>query len=475
MKKILELHALINKLSKKEIEQLQNQYQKDVNETLLELLISLRGKEIDEDQLAQIIKAKNLDEKSFLIKLDQAHKLIFDYHRSKHRKASWLQAQEALIEIHILIEQGEIEIAQKKLVVLKKKAKKNFQSTILIAVNKIERRLVRRIENRKERVKRTKQLIKEANFNLATLAEEIKILNAYDEIKLIRDAEQGFNEFDSSIFEITIKEQSFETQIAYHTAKAMYHTLSFEFEKSFFELETCIEMMDKSLKLVRGNYEYSDRYIRVVNNYLVNGLKTAMLSEHHIQKYLGKVKKVALGEDKHYLKAQVFQIECNVLSTLYFGQSNFNKIIEMLPMIRNGINKYGSLINKHIINLYYSNLACSYLLTNDLDNAVKHLNYVELEEHPIKKSEIQMDVNIWRILYYIEIENPALIFNEIDKFLKNYRDQKRSMKYQFIKVVEKSEKTNSNKPYQEFYTRLESTNGYGVKSPIAHWLKTRIT
>lgn len=309
-----------------------------------------------------------------------------------------------------------------------------------------------------------KKLIEKDNYSDNTESDINKFL---DEDKLIGEKIKNFNDYwniKSHLFMILNKQgkartkdelQKFKKIIDNTLLKSESEALSTEtkylynhiYSAYFFgvgDYKRCYDYLKKNVELIENSRhifeEEPNIYFSVLTNIIYICSQLKKFDEAFF--YLKKLREVPHTFDirkNEDMEIKLFSSTFSIEITLYNTLGDFEKAMELIPAIEDGLDKYSGKINKLREAYFYSSIAVACFGSEKFSQALrwnnKILNDKSIEQH----QDIHCLAKIFNLIVHIELKNESLIpytYRSTHRYLKQ-RERVYKFETVFLKFVER--------------------------------------
>lgn len=259
---------------------------------------------------------------------------------------------------------------------------------------------------------------------------------------------------DNMLLKAETKALSTETKYLFNHIYSAYYFGVGDYEKCYGHLKKNIELIEISKHIFA---EEPNIYFSVLTNVIYISSRLKKFDEAFL--YLKKLSEVPhifnIREDED-MEIKIFSSTLSIKITLYNMLGDFEKSMALIPVIENGLNKYGDRINKLRKAYFYSSIAAACFGAEKFSQALrwnnKILNDKSIEEH----QDIHCFAKIFNLVIHIELRNESLIpyiYRATHRYLKQ---RNRSYKFEniFMKFVERIMREKQKKSLREQYHSL---------------------
>ncbi len=366
----------------------------------------------------------------------------------------------------ILYKKGLYDQSAKLLRSIKKVAEKYEKITSLIEISKWEKQLIEK-DNYQGISKKELSDILEKDAKLS------RSLSTYDNYWNIKSrifealfksgkarSQKELTQFKDIIDEVVVThaEEDMTAENAYllnHLYSA-YHYGAGDYKSSF-------PYIDKSKKLIEENpllfKEEPNIYLSVISNLMYVGMQLEKFTE--VEGYLNKLNELPkeLMENATDNQAmRIFVLEMSSRLTLHTIKEEYDKGIELIPEIEDGIIKYGDKLSAVRRSFFYFNIAVLYFWKGEMNTALKWINQLLNNIDIDDTQDIHCMAQIFYLIIHLELGNKSLLPYSL-RSTKRYLET-RNRVYKFEKVlldfVNEQLKKRQNKSDEELFSELHT-------------------
>jgi hypothetical protein len=200
---------------------------------------------------------------------------------------------------------------------------------------------------------------------------------------------------------------NFRSKLYFYQANATYQFMQGQVKKAY-------EVNSQFLDLLENNPQflslYAENYLATLNNMLIDSL---MIKEYDVLKSginrLEMTLKRPEFKSMKNMESRVFRQRYLLLINWTLSQKDFGKVLEWVPEIEEGLQRFGEKIEKHHRLTFYYLLAYLLFLNKRFDQALKWNNLIlnDAKEDVVK--EIYYFARILNLLIHFELGNVDLL------------------------------------------------------------------
>lgn len=215
---------------------------------------------------------------------------------------------------------------------------------------------------------------------------------------------------------------NFRSKLYFYQANATYQFMQGQVKKAY-------EVNSQFLDLLEANPQfltlYAENYLATLNNMLIDSL---MIKEYDaltagIKRLEMTLKRPEFKSMKN-MESRVFRQRYLLLINWSLSQKDFGKVLDWVPDIEEGLQRFGDKIEKHHRITFYYLLAYLLFLNKHYDQALKWNNFIlnDAKEDVVK--EIYYFARILNLLIHFELGNETLLgslLRSTPKYLRSRR------------------------------------------------------
>ena len=375
------------------------------------------------------------------------------FHANKDTDA---QLYKMLHSIKILYSKGLYDHANREITKTKRLAKKHNKIAILLQIANEEKRIIEtrgyqnaNFETLKEHSEESKDLTEQQDFynNLWFVKSQLFILlNQSGQVR----SEDDVLEY-KKIYEKyqAIKQPgniSFENQYLIYHFKSAYYFAILEHENSLSSLKENLAHFKKN----KGQFkEYPNQYFSILTNIIHLEARNGNTKAIHI--YLNELKalphqlKSSLTEDLEIkLFSSINSIELKILNQ----EGSFEKAIALVPMIKEGMEKYDTELTSSRKAYLAFNLSIAYFGKDEFNQSLKWINLILNSKELDQKEDIISFAHLINLLIHFELKNNALLPYAIKNTKRFLSKRKRTYKFETIFLKHLTKISNAQDKYE---------------------------
>ncbi len=346
----------------------------------------------------------------------------------------------------------------------KKQAYKYEKHTVLLDIFKWEKQLIEKDnytktgESEIEAILEEDRLIQSKIMNLSEFWNiKSRLFNILNKKGKVRSLDE-LNKFKGIIDNVLLKSEDaalfYETKYLYHHIYSAYYFGIGDYEKSY-------EHLLKNISHIEDNLDrYSEEpnvYFSVLTNTIYIGSQLKRYDD--VFEFLNKLHELPetmMLKRNEDMDIKLFSSTYSIELTLYSLTGQFEKGHDLIPIIEEGLNLYGTKINNVRLAFIYFNIASILIGMEDYSNALRWTNRL-LNDIDIDKSEdLYCFGHILNLIIHLELGNQRLIPYAM-KSTQRYLNT-RNRVYQFegimLKFIAKALKANNEDDLKLLYQQL---------------------
>ncbi|MFZ5553137.1 MAG: hypothetical protein ACOZCO_08490 [Bacteroidota bacterium] len=199
----------------------------------------------------------------------------------------------------------------------------------------------------------------------------------------------------------------FETKYLYYHIYSAYFFSIGDYENSFLNLKKNVEHIENNVELFK---EEPNIYFSVLTNIIYIGSRLKKYDEvfYYLEKLRSLPEKMALNRNED-LDIKLFSSAYSIELTVYSMTGEFEKGIELVPIIEEGLKLYGDKINNVRKAYFFFNIAVMYFAEKKYSEALRWINQL-LNNIAIDKSEdIHCFAQMLNLIIHLELGNQRLV------------------------------------------------------------------
>lgn len=299
----------------------------------------------------------------------------------------------------------------------RKLAEKYEKHTTLLEISMWEKMLIEK-DNYTETGERELQEIHEADrLTLAKISNYNDFWNIKSRLFYILNrkgkvrSEDGLSSFKSIIDTVLLKS---EDAALYHETKYLYYHIYSAYYFGIGDYENSYLHLKKNVELIENNTEKFNEepnvYFSVLTNliYIASRLKKYDEVTSHIEKLRSLPEKLALKRNED-LDIKLFSSTYSIELTLYITTGDFEKGIQLVPIIEGGLLLYGDKINNVRKAYLLLNIAILYFGEKKYSEALKWINTLLNNINIDKSEDIHCFAQLLNMIIHLELGNQRLV------------------------------------------------------------------
>ncbi|MCH2235323.1 MAG: hypothetical protein MK078_13815 [Crocinitomicaceae bacterium] len=281
-----------------------------------------------------------------------------------------------------------------------------------------------------------RQLIKDIDVNArlwktkSLLFQEINLkgkLRSSDEIEKLNVILSGIQDLD-------LENGSAKNKHLFHHTKSAYYFAQNDLEKCYEHLQANIELVDSTKFIVsdQPNLLYS-----LLSNIVY--VATRLKDFEKAQDYLSRLKAMAGGKNgkTNNLEIKYFSTIYSLELSLYSEKGDYNKGLELIPIIEEGYRLYDDKIPSLRKAYLDYQIAILFLSTGNYNDALGRLNLILNNADVSPKQEIYAFSQMLNLIVHVELENNRFLpyaYSSAKRFFKKYNSNTK-FESLFLKVI----------------------------------------
>lgn len=302
------------------------------------------------------------------------------------------------------------------------------------------------------------------------IAEKIKNFNDYWNIKSrffmllnrtgkVRNQKELANFkkiIDNTLLKAEDKALSYETKyLFYHIYSAYYFGIG-NYEKSYENLTRNVELIESNTELFK---EEPNIYFSVLTNLIYIGSQLKKYDEVFL--YLKKLRSIpeTLDTSKNEdLEVKLFSSANSIELTLYIQMGEFEKALNLVPRIEEGLERYSGKMNKVREAYFYSNIAIACFAMGKHSSALKWINDLLNNVGIDESQDIHCFTQLLNLIVHMELKNDSLLpytFKSTHRYLSS-RNRVYKFENAFLDFTGKIMKAQKREEQTGYYKELHS-------------------
>jgi hypothetical protein len=387
VKETTDLHDIIHSLSMSEKRYISLSIMHQGDNTYLKLFRAIaKQKEFDESELRQVLKNEK-----FIERLPKIKYFLYNFILRKLTSYYWSRnpdtfLNELFIEVDILYKKNLYGQARKRMLKLKALAEENEEYELLLQCHRWERRFSintsykpRTARDRDAYLQQELDLIKKVELlsRYSALSDKFFIyIKTNGEIRKKADIEKVQEFLHDPLMNIEPEKLPPPVKILFHHLHLQFHYYLQDYDKALEHIEKYLSALKPKIS---SNESTLKRYIKgLTNKALILGRygryanAFATLEKMH-NTIDGLAKKNQLSEETiKSLNTGVYELEAE----LYMQSGQYSKIINMIPVIEEFMNKYEGKLELEYVLFFNYIIACTQLIVGNFKQSILYLNRI---------------------------------------------------------------------------------------------------
>lgn len=351
----------------------------------------------------------------------------------------------------------------------KKLALKFEKHAILVEINKMEKDLVEK-DNYSEL---DEEDILALQLNDDSVADKIRVFNAFWNIKSrlfmllnrrgkVRN-QQELSDFKHIIDNTLLMEENGNLSV---NARYMFNHIYSAFYFGTGDYENCYRFLGNNVVLIEANTdifkEEPNVYFSLLTNiiYVGNQLKRYTDVVNYLEKLRAIPQKLDTAKNED-LEIKLFSSAYSLEITLYNNTGDFEKAIDLIPKIEEGLAKFEGRLSKLREAYFFFNIAVAYFGAGKHTQALRWINRL-LNDSGIEQNEyIHCMAQIFNLIIHIELKNNDLLSYTVKSTQRYLKSRNRAYKFETVflrfteKIVKMAAGENLKPVYKELLEELE--------------------
>lgn len=414
------LHKLIHSLSKPE-----KRYFKvfasrhSTGENVYQILFDAILKQENYDELAILKKFKKESfTNRFAITKSRLYDTILKSLDAFHSNSSLdAQLKRNLHCVEILYKKSLYKESSKLLLQTKKRALKFEKHTVLIDIFKWEKQLIEKDNYTETNTKELEKIWDEDRLVL----QKIRNFSDFWHIKSLlfqtlnkkgkARSQSEFNELKKIIDSYLLRS---EDKALYSETQYLYHHIYSAYYFGVGDNENCYIHLQKNIQHIEKNYaQYSEEpnvYFSILSNavYVASRLKKYDEALKNLDKIRSLPEKLSIQSNED-LDIKLFSSAYSIELTIYCITGQFEKGIELIPMVEEGLKLYGKKINNVRVAFLCFNSACLYVGAKNYSEALRWTNRLLNDVDIAQSEDIYCFAQILNLIIHLELKHNRLL------------------------------------------------------------------
>ncbi|HKR05020.1 MAG TPA: hypothetical protein VJY62_10320 [Bacteroidia bacterium] len=274
------------------------------------------------------------------------------------------------------------------------------------------------------------------------------------------------NIIDSILLNGEDKALSYETRYLYYHIYSAYYFGTGDYKSSY-------NYIKKHLKIIETNSiffkEEPNKYFATLSNMIYLCIQLRKFKE--IPVYLKKLKSIPQSfaeEMTEDLEIKLFSTSLSAELTLFIQTGMFEKALQLIPEIENGIKKYSDKLNKVRVAYFYFNIAILYFADGNYSKALYWNNCLLNDTMMDQNLDIYCFAKIFNLIIHLEMGNNELIPYTFKSTLRYLEKRKRIYRFEpvFFNFINKFQKAKNNSDIETAYITLRNDLKVLSKDPF---------
>jgi len=264
---------------------------------------------------------------------------------------------------------------------------------------------------------------------------------------------------DNILLNSESKPLSTEAKYLYYHIYSAYYFGTGDYENSYDNLKRNVELIESNTHIFE---EEPNIYFSILTNiiYIGSQLKRYDESFAYLRKLREVPQKFAISKNED-LEIKLFSSAYSIEITLYNNLGEFEKSLELVPKIEEGLEKYEGKLNKVRKAYFCSNIANAYFGSGKFSQALKWNNRILQNKEIEEVEDAHCFAEILSVIIQIELKNDDLIPYTMKSAHRYLKSKKRVYKFETVflnfvdELMKDKEKTKHEKVYSEFLEELK--------------------
>ncbi|HEY6162916.1 MAG TPA: hypothetical protein VI112_16925 [Bacteroidia bacterium] len=284
------------------------------------------------------------------------------------------------------------------------------------------------------------------------------ILNKRGKVRNPEELENFKKIIDNTLLQTEASALSIETKYLYHHIYSAYYF-------GVGDYRNCYEYLRRNVELVEGNLhifeEEPNIYFSVLTNiiYVCSQLK----DYEHVFLFLKKLREVpqkfeiSKNED---LEIKLFSSAYSIEMTIYNNLGEYEKALELVPKIEEGLEKYAGNLNKVREAYFCTSIANAYFGAEKFSNALRWNNRILHNKAIDEIEDAHCFAEIMNVVIHLELKNDDIIPYTMKAAQRYLKAKKRVYKFETVffdfisNLLREKDPSKTNLAYKELYDEL---------------------
>ena len=289
---------------------------------------------------------------------------------------------------------------------------------------------------------------------------------------------------DDRLLKNTSESLDIRSQYLYYHTYSAYHYGVKDYKNSYDYLLRNIELIEQNLGFFE---EEPNIYFSQLTNAIYLGLQLKKYKEAFAMlDKLRAIPETLLIQSNEDMDIKLFSSTYSLELTMHLMMGNFDKGLDLIPVVEEGLRLYGDKINNVRLAYLCFNISAIYFAVGDYNESLRWINKL-LNHVTIDKSEdIYCFAQLLNLIVHVELGNDRLLpyaFKSTSRYLetRNRVYKFESITLNFInKILKDKTGENSKKIYEEFYRELAQLENDPFESiafeyfDFVGWIKSKV-
>lgn len=236
--------------------------------------------------------------------------------------------------------------------------------------------------------------------------------------------------------------------------RSAYHFTQGDYHSCYPYLLDNLKLMDKKAHLFA---EEPNAYISVLTNAIYVGMRLGKWNEalKNVEKLRQIPKKLAIQQSED-MDLRLFSLSKSTELTLYAQSGEFEKGLELIPEIEDGLSKFGDKLSSIRRAHFYFNIAVVHFGMEQYHESLKWINQLLNNVEIDKTRDIHCMAQILNMVIHIELGNKSLLPYALRSTQRFLETRKKSYRFEevFLNFINETMKKRQDKPMKDLYDDL---------------------
>lgn len=282
------------------------------------------------------------------------------------------------------------------------------------------------------------------------------ILNKRGKARTQEELQKFKSIIDKYLIKVEPEHLYYKSEYLYNHIYSAYYFGVGDYENSYEYLSKNVTHIETNIDLFK---EEPNVYFSVLTNIIYVGSQLKKYDE--VFKYLEKLREMpetlVLNRNED-LDIKLFSSAYSIELTLYHLTGEFEKGLELIPVVEDGLKLYGEKINSVRKAYFYLNIAVLYFGSAQYNEALRWINRLLNDIDIDNSQDIHCFAQLLNLLTHLELGNERLVPYALKSTQRYLNTRNRVYKFEtfFLNFISKVLKANDKKELQQAYVELKS-------------------